>query len=109
MTSGQWPAPFCRRQPGPWERLAANMSTLLELPGKDARAGMRHREFVTTLATGSDGRPGLAIEWLKEAAEYAVTRGLPLDVTAMARTQTYVSGRLHEAATIAPRAPRTRR
>lgn len=67
-----------------WKDLVATMYRALEVPaGKD---GMGTEAFVTLLATGSDGRPGLAIDWVKLAAAHAVTHHKPLDAAALHAT-----------------------
>lgn len=100
VVCGDWPLPFRTRQkaPGPWERLVATLHHLLEIPGSDAKQGMASRSFVSLLATASDRRPGLAIEWVKAAAEWAVLQRRPLDNAALQATADYAHARITEAA-----------
>lgn len=91
--TGRWSEPGPKKA-GPWGQLVDRLSRLLEIPASPGCGGMRRRDFVTRLAEESDGRPGLAIEWVKEAAEFAVMNGVALDLDTLEATSDYPARRL---------------
>lgn len=98
--TGRWPDPGPKKA-GPWGQLIDRLSRLLEIPASPGCGGMRRRDFVMRLAEESDGRPGLAIEWVKEAAEFAVMNGVGLDLDALQATSAYPARRLSAVAPVA--------
>jgi len=103
--TGRWPDPGPSKA-GPWGQLVDRLSRLLEIPASPGCGGMRRRDFVTRLALESGGRPGLAIEWVKEAAEFAVMNGLAVDVAALEATSAYPARRLSAVAPVMARRKR---
>ena len=83
---GNWPVPSKGKPPGPWERLASNLTKHLAFPGGPAQRHLDRRSTVMAIAEGSHGRPGLAIEWVKAAANHAIAHDTVLDVVALEAT-----------------------
>lgn len=81
ITCGDWPPPSKQNKGGFWKRLLFNMQKYLWVP--DGAQQMTGDQFVFAVANGSDFRPGLAITWVKNAADYAVRRGEPVNLEAL--------------------------
>lgn len=71
---------------GEWERLGRSLSDRLLLPAKTATIRLTTRGAIRTLHEGSRARPGLAVEWAKRAASYAVQHDTDLDLSALEAT-----------------------
>lgn len=82
---GNWEAPS-RTTVGEWERLGRSLSERLILPSTSASIRLTTRGAIRALHEGSRGRPGLAVEWAKRAASYAVWHDTDLDVAALDAT-----------------------
>lgn len=82
---GKWPPPS-QRSIGDWELLGHSLSERLVLPRATATVRLTTRGAVHALHEGSCGRPGLAVEWAKRAASYAVWHDTDLDVAALEAT-----------------------
>ncbi len=82
---GRWEPPSPRKI-GDWEYLARSLNERLVLPADGMRVRLTTRRAVHTLHEGSRGRPGLAVEWAKRAASYAVWHDTDLDVAALDAT-----------------------
>ena len=83
---GRWDPPTPARI-GDWEYLARSLNDRLVLPSNAARIRLTTRGTVHALHEGSLGRPGLAIEWVKRAASYAVWNDTDLDALALEATR----------------------
>lgn len=86
VTCAQWPPPDGKSVTG-WERLAATMSERLAFPGGPEQCRLNQKAVVASLAEGSAGRPGIAINWVKEAAIHAITHESTLDGEALTATR----------------------
>lgn len=86
VTCGGWPMPT-RTEPASWGRLGQALHRALAFPRGPDQSRLQHLSTLTTLAEGSMNRPGLAIAWAKEAAEYAVSTDTVLDARALYATQ----------------------
>lgn len=86
---GDWLPPDGRTTTG-WERLVQQLRQQLMFPDGDRQFRLGTRQGIKTLAEGSLGRPGLAIQWATEAAVYAVTHETVLDRKALAATAALV-------------------
>ncbi|CCH74162.1 hypothetical protein BN11_40001 [Nostocoides australiense Ben110] len=82
---GKWPPPSPNTV-GDWELFGRSLSERLVLPRSTATVRLTTRGAVRALLEGSRGRPGLAVEWAKRAASYAVWHDTDLDVTALEAT-----------------------
>lgn len=82
---GNWEPPNATSL-GEWERLGRSLSERLLLPSAEAMIRLTTRGAIRTLHEGSRGRPGLAVEWAKRAASYAVQQDTDLDVASLEAT-----------------------
>lgn len=82
---GKWHPPSATGI-GDWELLGKNLSERLILPNPGTSIRLTTRGTIRYLHEGSRGRPGLAVEWAKRAASYAVWHDVDLDATALAAT-----------------------
>lgn len=82
---GTWDSPTGEAS-DPWVRLVKEMRTKLAFPRGTEQFQLAKRSTLQLLATGSQGRAGLAIDWIKEAACHAVTHDRPLDRSALEAT-----------------------
>lgn len=82
---GKWQPPS-QNGVGDWELLSRSLSDRLVLPRSTARVRLTTRGAVRSIHEGSNGRPGLAVEWAKRAASYAVWHDTDLDITALEAT-----------------------
>lgn len=82
---GKWQPPSLNAV-GDWELLGRGLSERLVLPRSTATVRLTTRGAVHSLHEGSRGRPGLAVEWAKRAASYAVWHDTDLDVAALEAT-----------------------
>jgi len=82
---GKWPPP-AQDCVGEWELLGWSLGERLVLPRSTAAVRLTTRGAVRLLHEGSCGRPGLAVEWAKRAASYAVWHDTDLDVAALQGT-----------------------
>lgn len=85
VVCGRWPHPDGRVITG-WERLVKQARDQLALPDDTSQFRLGTRKTVLLLAEGSQGRPGRAIQWIKDAAEYAIKTGTHLDEAALEAT-----------------------
>lgn len=83
---GNWPVPARNNGPGPWERLAATMTKHLAFPYGVKQCRLDRLGTLQALAEGSLKRPGIAIDWIKLAANYAIANDAMLDRSALEAT-----------------------
>lgn len=82
---GGWDRPDGRTNTG-WEQLLGSLRQQLAFPGGLAQFQLGTHTIARELADGSLGRPGLAIDWVKEAAVHAITNETVLDLRALQAT-----------------------
>lgn len=87
VKTGDWPTPRAASRDNPWLRLLATLRQLLVIPHPKGTEAFREPDFVRALIEGSFGRPGLAIDWIKDAADRAVREGKPLTLRTLETTQ----------------------
>lgn len=83
---GRWGPPSPGKI-GDWEYLARSLNERLILPADAMRVRLTTRGAVHTLHEGSRARPGLAVEWAKRAASYAVWNDTDLYTAALDATR----------------------
>lgn len=93
VTCGQWQFPTDTNPTG-WHRLVRALKDKLAFPGGARQFQLGRLKAVQALAEGSLGRPGLAIDWVKEAAVYAVANETSLDLSALQATHACVQRQL---------------
>lgn len=75
-----------RGEPDEWSKLVVSINRLLAHPQGDAHLRLNRARAVEQLHRGSGGLIGVMIDWVKDAAAYAVTADLPLDSAALSAT-----------------------
>jgi hypothetical protein len=83
---GNWPEPGANKTPGSWERLAATLTKHLSFPRGDEQCELNRLSTLRLIADGSHNRPGVAIDWVKRAANHAIAQDQRLDAAALEAT-----------------------
>lgn len=89
IRAGNWPIPDGNPKT-PWPRLLGNLRAMLALPHGPQQWDL-HNDAAKYIAEQTDNRPGLAIEWLKSAANHAVAQDCALDLRALKTTRRKVN------------------
>lgn len=85
VRAGTWPTPNADPT-APWPRLMANLRALLAFPCGTSQWAI-NTKATQYIAEQTDNRPGLAIQWVKAAANHAIAHNRALDSTVLRQTR----------------------